>query len=126
MDSERGRQEGHGGADQQYSTSELMSSAKVVAEAAKSGFGKESGSMDKAKVAEAAGDLLGGARQYGKLEEKGAGQYVEKAEDYLHKYGSGGGGGHQSEKPSEESKPEGESESGGAGGFMKMAKGFMK
>ncbi|XP_028762043.1 nodulin-related protein 1 [Neltuma alba] len=124
MDSERGRQEG--GGHQQYSTSELMSSAKVVAEAAQSGFGKESGSVDKAKVAEAAGDLLGAARQYGKLDEKGVGQYVEKAEDYLEKYGSGGGGGHQSDKPSEESKPEGQSESGGAGGFMKMAQGFMK
>ena len=89
-----------------------MSSAKVLAEAARSGFGKESaGSMDKAKVADAAGDLLGGARQYGKLDDKGMGQYVEKAENYLHQYGGGGG---QSEKPSE-SKPEGHSESGGGG-----------
>ncbi|KAK4261033.1 hypothetical protein QN277_004086 [Acacia crassicarpa] len=148
MDSDRsGRQEEHGGDGQQhaqYSTSELMAGAKVLAEAAQSGFGKDSGSIDKAKVADAAGDLLGGARQYGKLDDKGMGQYVEKAENYLHQYGDGG----KSEKPSEskpeghsestggggekpsESKPEGQSESGGGGGggigdYMKMAQGFL-
>ncbi|XP_054796049.1 nodulin-related protein 1-like [Prosopis cineraria] len=126
MDSDRARQEEHG-RHQQYSTSELMSSAKVVAEAAQSALGKESGSLDKTKVADAAGDLLGGARQYGNLEDKGMGQYVEKAENYLHQYSGGGHG--QTEKPSESKPEEGRSESGGSGGgigdYMKMAQGFM-
>lgn len=132
MDSDRGsnqKEEQGGGVHQQqeYSTSELMASAKVVAEAAQSGFG----SADKAKLADAAGDLVGGARQYGKLDDKGMGQYAEKAENYLHNYSGGGGGGAgggQPEKPSE-SKPEEHSEGGGGGGFggvMKMAQGFMK
>ncbi|XP_058735325.1 nodulin-related protein 2-like [Vicia villosa] len=76
------------GEEKKYTTSELMASAKVVAEAAQTGFGKES-EADKAKAAQAAGDLLDAVGQYAKLDDnKGAGQYVDKAADYLHQYQS--------------------------------------
>ncbi|KAJ4835605.1 hypothetical protein Tsubulata_047232 [Turnera subulata] len=121
---------------QPVSTTELFSSAKVVAEAAQSTFNKEGDKVDKAKVAGAAEDLLGAASQYGKLEEKGLGQYVEKAETYLHQY-------HPTDsaatakptapdaKPDEQkeatppatSQPE---EGGGFGAAFKMAQGFLK
>lgn len=120
---------------QQYTGGELLSSAKVVAEAAQSTFNHQS-DVDKAKVADAAGDLLGGARQYGKLDEKGLGSYVDKAEDYLHQYGGG-----QPEKPDQshgedpapapkkpesESHGEGQSEGGGGvGDYLKIAQGFL-
>ncbi|CAI8617599.1 unnamed protein product [Vicia faba] len=76
------------GEEKKYSTSELMASAKVVAEAAQTGFGKES-EADKAKAAQAAGDLLDAVGQYAKLDDnKGAGEYLDKAADYLHQYQS--------------------------------------
>lgn len=68
------------------STDELLSSAKLVAEAAKSSFGHESDKVDKGKVAGAAANLLDAASHYGKLEEKSFGKYVENAEDYLQRY----------------------------------------
>ncbi|KAG8073991.1 hypothetical protein GUJ93_ZPchr0006g45770 [Zizania palustris] len=79
---------------------ELASSAKLVAEAAKSVFQDHSlEKVDKGRVAGAAADLLHAASQYGKLEGKPAGSYLEKAEGYLHQYGrkegAGGSGGKQ-------------------------------
>ncbi|WJX65402.1 hypothetical protein P8452_50070 [Trifolium repens] len=79
----------HNAPEKKYSPSELMASAKVVAEAAQSGFGKgaDGKAVDKGKVASAAGDLLDAVGQYAKLDEqKGLGQYVDKAADYLHHY----------------------------------------
>ncbi|KAJ0095902.1 hypothetical protein Patl1_16731 [Pistacia atlantica] len=72
----------------QASSSELLSSAKLMAEAAKSSFNHESDKVDKGRVAGAAANLLDAASHYGKLEEKSFGKYVEKAENYLHQYGS--------------------------------------
>ncbi|VVB03978.1 unnamed protein product [Arabis nemorensis] len=79
---------------------ELMASAKIVAEAAQAAARNESNKLDKAKVAGATADILDAASRYGKLDEKsGVGQYLEKAEQYLHKYetshshSSGGHGG---------------------------------
>jgi hypothetical protein len=70
------------------SSSELLSSAKYAAEAAKAALNHESGQIDKVRVAAAAEDFLDAAAYYGKLEEKSYGKYVDKAEDYLHKYSS--------------------------------------
>ncbi|MGV7467989.1 hypothetical protein PJI21_28815, partial [Mycobacterium kansasii] len=67
------------------SSSDLLASAKILAEAAESGYGKDGAPFDKAKVAGAAEDVLEAAKGYGKLNESsGVGQYVDKAEDYLH------------------------------------------
>ncbi|XP_010514115.1 PREDICTED: nodulin-related protein 1-like [Camelina sativa] len=82
------------------SNAELMASAKIVAEAAQAAARNESDKLDKAKVAGATADILDAASRYGKLDEKsGVGQYLEKAEQYLHKYEtshshSSGGGSH--------------------------------
>lgn len=82
------------------SNAELMASAKIVAEAAQAAARNESAKLDKAKVAGATADILDAASRYGKLDEKsGVGQYLEKAEQYLHKYEtshshSSGGGSH--------------------------------
>ncbi|KAJ6689940.1 hypothetical protein OIU85_006248 [Salix viminalis] len=73
----------------QPSASELLASAKLVAEAAQASLGNGRDKIDKVKVAAAAEDLLGAASKYGKVEEKGLGQYIEKAENYLHHYHSG-------------------------------------
>ncbi|CAI8617598.1 unnamed protein product [Vicia faba] len=80
---------GSGEAAKKHSTSELMASAKVVAEAAQSGFGPgaDGKAVDKGKVADAAADLLDAVGDYAKLDDqKGLGQYVDKAADYLHHY----------------------------------------
>ncbi|KAK2973457.1 hypothetical protein RJ640_007958 [Escallonia rubra] len=129
--------------------SELFSSAKLVAEAAQYTFRKESDKVDKAKVADAAEDLLQAASKYGKLDdEKGIGKYVHQAEGYLHSYhskttttttGSGESAkttttttvsGHSvsvAPKPSEHSGgEEKKSGSGGYGEYMKMAEGLFK
>lgn len=122
------------------STSELMSSAKIIAGVAK---GEK---VDKAKVCEAASNILDAASSYGGLNEKeGLGSYVSKAEDMLRKYGSGGSGGgsggetagkekkqHDSgsgehetkKKPSKNDEDEGGS--GGFGDYFKVAQGFLK
>jgi len=121
------------GEEKKISTSELMASAKVVAEAAQSGFGKD---LDKDKTAEAAGDLLDAVGQYAKLDDqKGVGSYVDKAADYLHKYENTTTGAPAATKPADQpktdeaAKPEGEG-SGGIGGlggdFAKVAGGFFK
>ncbi|KAL4363088.1 hypothetical protein GQ457_04G010890 [Hibiscus cannabinus] len=101
---------------------DLFSSAKTVADAAKSTFNNESDKVDKGKVAGAAADLLGAAENYGKLDKNtGVGQYVDKAENYLHEYqASNQSGSAPAAKPESEGK---ESAAGGAD-YMKMAQGF--
>ncbi|XP_059308616.1 nodulin-related protein 1-like [Lycium ferocissimum] len=66
--------------------SELMSSAKLVADAAKAKLHHDQKKVEKAELAGAAADLLNAASQYGKLEDKSMGKFVGKAETYLHKY----------------------------------------
>lgn len=115
------------------STGELLSSAKLVAEAAKSTLAHKSDEIDKGRVAGATADLIGAASHYGKLEEKSFGKYVDKAETYLHQYHlshpSTPAAGHSapapapSHKPSESSGHEG---GGGYGDYLKMAQGFLK
>lgn len=79
--------EGHHAQKPRPSTGDLLSSAKVVAGAAKASLRHEADGVDKGRVAGAAADLLGAASQYGKLEEKsGLGKYAEKAEGYLRDY----------------------------------------
>ena len=126
------------------SNSELMASAKYLAEAAQSTFSHESDKLDKARVAAAAGDVLAAASSYGKLEEKSFGKYVEQAETYLHQYGHSSSqshsttttttSSHSSHSTTTHSKPhsaggghesEGHSESG-YGDYFKMAQGFLK
>ena len=128
----------------QPSNSELMASAKYLAEAAQSTFSHESNKLDKARVAAAAGDVLAAASSYGKLEEKSFGKYVEQAETYLHQYGHSSSqshsttttttSSHSSHSTTTHSKPhsaggghesEGHSESG-YGDYFKMAQGFLK
>uniref|UniRef100_A0ACD5VN15 Uncharacterized protein n=1 Tax=Avena sativa TaxID=4498 RepID=A0ACD5VN15_AVESA len=73
------------------SSSGLMSSGKVVAEAAQSAFETKSvENIDKEKVAGASADILDSVSKYAKIEDKPAGQYLEKAEVYLKQYSSGG------------------------------------
>ncbi|KZV54843.1 hypothetical protein F511_39801 [Dorcoceras hygrometricum] len=77
----------HHGHHKRPSNSDLLSSAKMVADAAKSHLRHEPQMHEKGKVANAAADLLCGASEYGKLDEgKGIGMYVDKAEDYLRQY----------------------------------------
>lgn len=131
-----GSKKTEGGADHpKPSKGELLASAKVVADAAFGG-GKEK-NVDKAKVAGAAEDLLQAAEEYGKLGETGYGKYVDKAEDYLHKYREttghdppkagdakpAQGSGKESGK---ESKSDDKHEGGAMDGVMKMAGGFFK
>lgn len=125
------------------STSELLASAKVLAKAAKSGFGgSEKENMDKAKLADAATDLLGAASHYGKLEEKSYGKYVQQAENYLHKYGDSSNIDHNKSSKHEgsdrdhksgrvggdddhDSKKNSHVCGGGYGDYVKMAQGFL-
>ncbi|XP_020213655.1 nodulin-related protein 1 [Cajanus cajan] len=105
----------------EHSSSELLASAKVVAEAARSGFGKEGEQLEKGKVADAAGDLLDAAGQYGKLDDqKGIGQYVDKAADYLHQYEA------KETNTTAETKGEESGGGGGLGGLANLAGGFFK
>ncbi|KMT08991.1 hypothetical protein BVRB_6g137020 [Beta vulgaris subsp. vulgaris] len=61
------------------SNSDLMASAKTVAEAAQLACTQKTDQIDKAKVSEAAEDVLEAAKSYGKLDDKsGVGQYVDK------------------------------------------------
>ncbi|CAN6896029.1 unnamed protein product [Brassica oleracea] len=131
--------EGTETANRPASSSELMASSKVVAEAAQAAARNESDKLDKAKVAGASADILDAAQKYGKLDEKsGAGQYVEKAEKYLNDFESSHSSGAAGTPPPaagapppasqaepEAKKPEEES-GGGLGGYAKMAQGFMK
>ncbi|ERN10300.1 hypothetical protein AMTRI_Chr10g920 [Amborella trichopoda] len=121
------------------SGSELFSSAKVVADAAKSAMSHKTENLNKGKVAGAAADLVEAASHYGKLEQKSIGKYLGKAETYLHNYeethgGSGTkpgghsvtgshGSDHSSNEPSHSSHSGGAKE-GGYGDYIKMAQGF--
>ncbi|XP_031492480.1 nodulin-related protein 2-like [Nymphaea colorata] len=142
----------HRGSHPKPSPTDLLSSAKVIAGAAKAAAGRDMDKVDKAKVASAAEDVLIAARHYGKLEEKSFGKYVQKAENYLHEYhssrpgtgagsgheaSSGGGGGPEHAPSSGAQKPSvahptgahhGQSEEGGSGfgDYMKLAQGFLK
>ncbi|XP_050277331.1 nodulin-related protein 2-like isoform X4 [Quercus robur] len=120
----------------QPSNAELMASAKLLAEAGQTTISQGADKVDKAKVAGAAGDLLGAASSYGKLEEKSYGKYVEKAETYLDQYGNPSS---QSQShstttattpPSHSSTPstttDSEPHSAAGGGYVKMAQGFLK
>ncbi|XP_027345773.1 nodulin-related protein 1-like [Abrus precatorius] len=105
-----------------HSSSELLASAKLVADAAQSTMKNESDKVDKAKVADAAGDLLDAAGQYGKFDDKkGVGQYLDKAADYLHQYQNTSGTPPPSkpqESKGDDAKPdEGSGAAGGGGGF---------
>ncbi|KAL2906685.1 Nodulin-related protein 1 [Bienertia sinuspersici] len=74
------------GHDAPKSTSDLMASAKTVAEAAQFACTQQTDKIDKVKVAGAAEDVLEATKSYGKLDESsGVGQYITKAEGYLHK-----------------------------------------
>ncbi|KAJ0237965.1 Nodulin-related protein 1 [Hirschfeldia incana] len=123
---------------------ELMASAKIVAEAAQAAARSETAKLDKAKVAGATADILDAAGRYGKFDEKsGVGLYLEKAENYLHKYetshshssgggshGGVGGGGSHGGGAGEPAGKKGDEKSGsgghGFGDYAKMAQGFMK
>ncbi|XVE91580.1 hypothetical protein REPUB_Repub01dG0021900 [Reevesia pubescens] len=119
--------------DPKPTSSELLSSAKLVAEAAKSTVNNQSDKVDKGKVAGATADLLDAGQDYGKLdEEKGIGQYVEKAETYLHQYETSGQSAPTPNKA--EAKPEshasgGDGKDSGSGGgvedYLKKAQGFL-
>ena len=118
----------HGGAGEKHSTTELLTSAKVVADAAKSAASGATDKVDKGKAAGAASDLLDAASDYGKLSDKGYGSYVDKAQGYLHQYETKGAAPKPSDHHADEKKTEGhdgKSESGGAGDYLKMAQGFL-
>jgi hypothetical protein len=137
--------------DSSPSNSELLANAKLVSEAARFTYNKESDKVDKAKTAEAAADLLDAAESYGKLDKSGLGSYIDKAEDYLHNYGSSGAAPHKTAEPAAEpaaappsepaaappaepaaaphAEPAAEEKSEGGGGYgqyMKMAEGLFK
>lgn len=76
---------------QQLDPTELFSSAKVVAGAAKSAFGGAADQVDKSAAAGAASDLLGAVSHYTNIEESSYGKYVEQAETYLGQYRTTGG-----------------------------------
>lgn len=92
------------------------------------GKGDKDQKMDKGKVADAAGDLLCAASQYGKLDEKSYGKYINKAEDYLHKYSSK----NNPATADHAGSTTGHTDSGGGshghstGDYFKMAEGFLK
>ncbi|KAJ8485794.1 hypothetical protein OPV22_018279 [Ensete ventricosum] len=110
--------------------SHLLSSAKVLANAANSALRHETDKVDKAVAAGAAADLLGAASHYAKLEDGKLGKYVEQAESYLHQYhsphsahSSSAAAAHSS---STHSGGEAHAEGGGLEDYMKMAQGFLK
>ncbi|XP_077232630.1 nodulin-related protein 2-like [Tasmannia lanceolata] len=127
---------------EKHSATDLFSSAKLVAGAAKSSLGNENQALDKAKVSSAAGDLLEAASEYGNLEEKSFGKYVVKAEDYLNKSGSSPSTtntttAHSTTSPQPTTTPTTQhpsstnsdsdaSDKNNDGGYFKMAQGFLK
>ncbi|KAK4253799.1 hypothetical protein QN277_010428 [Acacia crassicarpa] len=120
----------HGHSHHKHSSSELLFSAKLVAQAAQSTFRHESKKVDKTQVANAAGNLLEAACRYGKLEDKCFGKYVGKAKDYLHKYDSsspnavaGGYSDHPATASSHSKEPGHRSH--GYGDYLKIAQGFL-
>ena len=126
---------------QKKSSGELLSSAKILAEAAQTAVGQGADKVDKGKAAGAASDLLEAGSKYGKLEEKSYGKYVDKAQDYLHQYetkntttGHGHAPSDAGQAPSSDKDHEAaaggdhekkQSEEGGVGGYLKVAQGFL-
>ncbi|VVA91251.1 unnamed protein product [Arabis nemorensis] len=127
------------------SNTELMASAKVVAEAAQAAARNESDKLDKGKVAGASADILDAAEKYGKFNaQSGTGQYLDKAEKYLNDYESSHSSGAGAPPPATgapppsadgpppasqaepETKKAEEESGGGIGGYAKMAQGFLK
>ncbi|KAL2559443.1 nodulin-related protein 1 [Forsythia ovata] len=105
---------------------ELLNSAKLVAEAAKSHFRHEQDKVDKPKVAGAAADLLNAASEFGKLDDKkGLGKYVDTAENYLY---NGGATDTSASHTHSSSHSEGGHGNSGSGyvEYVKMAGDFMK
>lgn len=127
--------EPHSSATHHTSKSDLIHSAKVVADAANAHARREPDKYDKAEVAGATADLLNAAAEYGKLDDNtGIGKYVDKAEDLLRHYHSSHSADHAG-KPAEHAgkpadhkpaKSEEHGSGGGAGDFMKMAGDFLK
>ncbi|CAN1176429.1 Nodulin-related protein 2 [Linum perenne] len=89
---------------------------------------KSADNLDKAKVADAAEDLIAAGNKYGKLDDKGYEQYVDKAEEYLRQYSSPKSSdvGNPAAVPEGAPAEEGKSEGGGIGGYAKMAEGLFK
>ena len=139
--------------DFKKSSGGFMSSGKVVADAAMSAFETKSvENIDKEKVAGASAEILDSTSKYAKLEDKPAGQYLEKAEVYLKQYSSGGTEKAKTDAPAaadapkpateeapkdpapapaaeeapKEPAPAPAAEEASGGGFMKMAQGFLK
>ena len=118
----------------QPSNAELMASGKVLAEAGQTTVSQGAGKVDKVRAAGAASDLLEAGSNYGKLEEKSYGKYVEKAETYLDQYGNPSSQSNSTTTPtttpSHSSTPstttESEPHTAAGGGYVKMAQGFLK
>ncbi|XP_057531039.1 nodulin-related protein 1-like [Amaranthus tricolor] len=115
------------------SASDLMTSAKTVAEAAQLAASQQTDKIDKAKVAGAAEDILEAAKSYGKLDENsGIGQYVGKAEGYLHQFSSSSETETKTEaappkdgdQEKDKASPHKEESKGEDGGLMNVAKGL--
>ncbi|KAL8230021.1 hypothetical protein R6Q57_014921 [Mikania cordata] len=85
----------------QSSNTDLVSSVKLVAEAAQCATTNQTDKIDKPKVAGATADLLDSVKQYGKFDEsQGVGQYIKQADDYLHQYEKSSGAGGTDATPS--------------------------
>ncbi|KAK8962443.1 hypothetical protein KSP40_PGU015465 [Platanthera guangdongensis] len=133
----------------QSSPTDLFSSASFLVGAARSSFSHDGSALDKAKLAESAENLVAAASEYGKLEERGYGSYIEKAETYLHQFHSSpdqkkpadhspatekATEGEEHSDPEEKKTPEEHHSGGGFGGFggggfgdyLKVAEGFLK
>ncbi|KVH97703.1 nodulin-related protein 1-like [Cynara cardunculus var. scolymus] len=119
----------------QPSASELLSSAKLVAEAAKCATSNQTEKIDKPKVAGAAADIIDATEKYGNFDEtKGVGQYLKKAEDYLNDYEKSGATpppppAKEEAPPAKEEKKVEKEESGsgfGAADALKAAGSFFK
>ncbi|CAK9186164.1 unnamed protein product [Ilex paraguariensis] len=124
------------------SSSDLFSSAKLLAEAAQTSLSDGYDKVDKSKVAGAASDILDAASRYGKFEDKAFGGYVEKANSYLHQYESSNPTTTKpgsklpttttttttdaADKTSKSEEDGGDKSGGGYGGYVKMAEGFLK
>ncbi|KAL8550256.1 hypothetical protein ACS0TY_008903 [Phlomoides rotata] len=130
--------EPHSSATHHSSKSDLIHSAKVVADAANAHARREPDKYDKAEVAGATADLIDAAAEYGKLDDKtGIGKYVDKAEDLLRHYQSSHSADHAGKsadhksadhKPADHKPAKSEEHGGGGGGgdFMKMTGDFLK
>uniref|UniRef100_A0A7C9DR47 Uncharacterized protein n=1 Tax=Opuntia streptacantha TaxID=393608 RepID=A0A7C9DR47_OPUST len=108
----------------EHQPADLMTSARNLAASTQAAATQLTDKFDKAKMAESAENALEAAKTKGKLDDKsGVGQYVNKAQDYLHQMHSGDAGKEETDKDKEEKEETG---GGAAGGFMKMAQGFFK